>query len=260
MQNLPFRRRRNNNNWFRQKLTMTILAKTIPTETKLLSNYLITTILNDSPTQNCIIKGNKSNWNNLPISKSLFGTKPNCGLPIGNLTSQLFSNIYLHTFDSFMKNENNINHYGRYVDDFYIVHTNSFYLKEIIKTSKLFLTQNLKLTVHPNKIFLQHYTKGVNFLGATIKPYRIYLSNRTKNNFKEAIKKWEDFLKFNTPTLIELNKMRCYFNSYFGIMIHYKTYNIGYKALIQNRNKQIYKYGYIESINNKKMKYCFDCP
>ena len=49
-------------------------------------------IFND-PTKNCIIKGNKKDWENLPENKSLFHSPPNCGLPIGNLTSQIFANF-----------------------------------------------------------------------------------------------------------------------------------------------------------------------
>jgi RNA-directed DNA polymerase len=231
-------------------------AATIPPEIKKISSYLIATILADNPTKNCIIKGNKSNWYGLPKSKSLFGASLNCGLPIGNLTSQLFSNIYLHSFDCFMKKENNLSYYGRYVDDFYVVHSNAFFLKEIMASSKLYLKEKLGLTLHPNKIFLQHYTKGVNYLGATIKPFRMYVSNRTKNNFKHCIRKWELFLQSTIPTPTDLHKMRAAFNSYLGIMKHYCTYTIRFELLIKNRNKYFYNYGYIESVKHKKMLYC----
>lgn len=240
-----------------QKLTTTIdNTTTILTEIKNLSNYLIATILADDPTNNCVVKGNKSNWKDLPQSKSLFAAKQNCGLPIGNLTSQLFSNIYLHSFDCFMKNENNLNYYGRYVDDFYVIATDPFFLKEIIGTSKEYLKEKLGLILHPNKIFLQHYTKGVNYLGATIKPHRLYVSNRTKNNFKQCVSNWELFLQNNIPSTTDLHKMRAAFNSYLGIMKHYCTYTIRFELLIKNRNKNLYKYGYIENIKHKKMLYC----
>jgi RNA-directed DNA polymerase len=243
-------------NILHQKLTNTInTTPSIKPGIKELSTYLIHTVLSDKPTKNCIIKGKKSDWNNLPSSKSLFYTKPNCGLPIGNLTSQLFSNIYLHNFDAFIKKECAIQYYGRYVDDFFIVHTNPLYLKGLIETIKQFLKDSLGLILHPKKIFLQHYCKGVNFLGATIKPYRIYVSNRTKVNFKLCVKKWTLFLQKNTPSPTHLHKMRAALNAYFGIMKHYATYNIRYNMVLKDRHHHLFKYGYIEAVKNKTMIY-----
>ncbi len=83
--------------------------------------YLIEKTIFNDPTQNCIIKGNKEDWNGLPKTKSLFHANPGCGLPIGNLTSQLFGNVYLNLFDHFVKKELGIKYYGRYVDDFILV-------------------------------------------------------------------------------------------------------------------------------------------
>jgi RNA-directed DNA polymerase len=57
------------------------------------------------------------------------------------------------------------------------------------------LHDTLKLTLHPNKIYLQHYSKGVQFLGAVIKPHRIYIANRTKGNFYSAIEKQNALVK-----------------------------------------------------------------
>ena len=93
-------------------------------------------IFND-PTKYCIIKGNKSDWSDLPQTKSLFHSKPNCGLPIGNLTSQVFANFYMDSFDHYVKHDLKIRYYGRYVDDFVIVHEDKEYLKKlVIKLSK----------------------------------------------------------------------------------------------------------------------------
>ena len=69
------------------------------------------TIFND-PTKKCIIKGSKDDWQNLPNDKSLFTAQKNCGLPIGNLTSQLFGNVYLNELDHFIKRDLKIKNYG----------------------------------------------------------------------------------------------------------------------------------------------------
>lgn len=81
-------------------------------------------------------------------------------MPIGDLTSQLFSNIYLSLLDDYVKRVLRCKYYGRYVDDFYIVHESRCYLKEVIPWLQKFLKEELMLELHPDKIWLQHYTRG----------------------------------------------------------------------------------------------------
>ncbi|MBQ7074979.1 RNA-directed DNA polymerase [bacterium] len=121
-------------------------------------------IVYDEPTKKGIFKGKKSDYNGLPRTKSLFFTKENCGLPIGNLTSQLFSNIYLNDFDHFVKEELGIKYYGRYVDDFVLIHREKEVLKNLIPQMRNYLQQQLHLTLHPKKIYLQPVQHGVQFL------------------------------------------------------------------------------------------------
>jgi hypothetical protein len=227
---------------------------------KNLAWYLAETILDDDPTRNCRVKGNRQNWQGLPRSKSLFHSPENCGLPIGNLTSQLFSNVYLNGFDHFVKRLG-VTHYGRYVDDFYVVHGRKSFLKNLIPCFQTYLTTELALDLHPGKIYLQHYSKGVNYLGATIKPFRRYVSKRTKNNFKKCIRDWEQFLKTNTPSKEDLHRMRASINSYLGILQHYRAYNIKKKVLLENRSeKEFFKYGYLKNIRQKSMRFCLYKP
>jgi RNA-directed DNA polymerase len=113
----------------------------------------------------------------------LFYSPLDCGLPIGNLTSQVFANFYMNAFDYFIKKELGIKYYGRYVDDFVVVHQDKEYFKSLLPVITDFLKSQLDLTLRPKKIFLQHYSKGVPFLGTVIKPNRIYIANRTKGNF-----------------------------------------------------------------------------
>lgn len=101
--------------------------------------YLVNVILNDDPTQHCRLRSPRREWDGLPKSKSLFHSPENCGLPIGNLTSQLFSNVYLHAFDSYMTQKLNLAYYGRYVDDFVVVHRDPLYLKSLVQTIRQFL-------------------------------------------------------------------------------------------------------------------------
>ena len=147
-------------------------------------------IFND-PAKNCVIKGSKEDWRGLPDNKSLFHSPPGCGLPIGNLSSQVFANFYMNRLDHFIKKELGIRYYGRYVDDFIIVHPDKEYLKSLVPVLSNHLDCTLGLTLHPKKIYLQHYSKGVQFLGTIIKPNRIYcpaykgefLCSHTKTKF-----------------------------------------------------------------------------
>ena len=189
-------------------------------------------IFND-PTKNCTIKGVRSNWEGLPNNKSLFYSPTDCGLPIGNLTSQVLANFYMNTFDHFIKKELGINYYGRYVDDFVIIHPDKEYLKSLLPIITDFLQSQSHLTLHPKKIYLQHYSKGVQFLGTVIKPNRIYIANRTKGNFYTAIMKQNVVVQNKKPSREEQKQFLSCMNSYLGIMKHYKTYKLRKRILFK---------------------------
>ena len=201
---------------------------------KTLLIQLIKLIVFNHPAENCIIKGKPKDWNGLPKIKSLFYTSKNKGLPIGNLTSQVFANFYMDSFDHFVKHDLKIKYYGRYVDDFVIIHENKEYLKSLIPLLSNFLLYTLKLTIHPKKIYLQHYSKGVKFIGGVIKPHRIYIANRTNGNFYASINKHNAIARDHKPTKQEKDAFMSSMNSYLGIMKHYKTYNIRKSMLKEN--------------------------
>ncbi|MCK9254544.1 MAG: reverse transcriptase/maturase family protein [Bacteroidales bacterium] len=207
--------------------------------------YLIEKTIFNDPRKNCIVKGSRDSWKGLPKTKSLFYVQENCGLPIGNLTSQLFANIYMNDFDHWVKNDLGIKYYGRYVDDFILIHENKHYLQSLIPKISDFLSSNLKLTLHPNKIYLQHYSKGVKFLGTVIKPHRIYIANRTKGNFYDAIEKQNKIIKDHKPSLEEQKVFQSCINSYLGIMKHYKTYKIRKNYLLKYVNANWWNYFYM---------------
>ena len=198
----------------------------------LLLGLIEKTIFND-PTKNCVVKGKKRDWKGLPKDKSLFTTQQNCGLPIGNLTSQLFGNIYLNALDHFVKRNLKIKNYGRYVDDFILVHKNKKHLKSLIPIIRDYLSKELMLTLHERKIYLQHYSKGVKYLGSVIKPHRIYVANRTKGNFYENIQKQNEIVRDHKPTEEEKAQFISSMNSYLGILQHYKTYRMRKRMLFE---------------------------
>ncbi|OVE79378.1 hypothetical protein BVY01_02760 [bacterium I07] len=202
------------------------------------------TIFND-PTKNGIRKSKRSDWIGLPENKSLFRANKDCGFPIGNLTSQLFGNIYLNDFDHFVKRDLRIRYYGRYVDDIILIHRDKEYLKSLISVIKDNLSNNLKLELHSGKIYLQHFTKGVKYLGAVIKPYRIYVANRTKGNFVSAVEKQNRIVLDHKPTAEEKEKFLSSMNSYLGILKHYKTYKLRRKIISNNLSGWWWNYAFL---------------
>lgn len=190
--------------------------------------YLLRKIIFNQPIKNCKIRGKKSDWQGLPKNKSLFFAKENCGLPIGNLTSQLFGNIYLNDFDHFVKEKLKVKGYGRYVDDMYFIHPDKEFLKQLIPKIKDYLKKNLHLELHPKKIYLQEKSKGLPFLGVIIKPNRIYPNKRIIKNFRLKI----DLVlqgKLSNPS---------FFNSYLGQLKHYNSYNLRKKIINSPKTKR----------------------
>jgi hypothetical protein len=121
----------------------------------------------------------KSDIKKYPFKKSMLSTDGSYWLPHWNTTSQIFANLYLHKLDIFIKEELKIKYYWRYIDDFVLIHKDKKYLIECKNRIEEFLKSELKLTLHPNKVYLQHVSKWVNFLGVMIYPYYKTLSKKT---------------------------------------------------------------------------------
>lgn len=154
--------------------------------------FLVQTIVFQNPLDNAVFRSPRSAWDGLPRNKSLMNTEPNKGLPIGNLTSQLFGNIYLNSMDQYIKRGIKIRHYGRYVDDMVLVHTDKDRLLGSIGRIRSFLRTRLSLELHPHKVHLQDATKGFSFLGAYILPYHVYPSKRLRKSFNHALLECKD--------------------------------------------------------------------
>lgn len=183
-----------------------------------LEKIIYDTIFND-PTKTGIFRWKKSDYIWLPETKSLFYSKPNCGLPIWNLTSQLFSNIYLNDFDHFVKEKLGIKYYGRYVDDFVLIHDDKEFLKSRIPIIRNYLAETVHLKLHPKKIYLQEVKRWVEFLWARIYPYCIHRGRRTIKNFVKMLKS------------TNFNPSRDSLDSFLWLMMHHRNYGIIYKYL-----------------------------
>lgn len=109
------------------------------------------------------------------------------GIPLGNVTSQLFANIYLHELDWFIKQTMCIRYYLRYCDDFVVVSTYKDYLTSLIEPIKQFLAENLKLELHPNKVSIRSWNQGIDFLGYVLRPNATTLRTKTKRRMLSRV-------------------------------------------------------------------------
>lgn len=109
------------------------------------------------------------------------------GLPLGNLTSQLLVNIYMNEFDHFMKRTLKVRHYIRYADDFVILHEHREYLVNLVPYISDFLRTQLKISLHPDKLFLSTLSSGVDFLGWVHFPDHRVLRTATKRRMLRAL-------------------------------------------------------------------------
>lgn len=150
-------------------------------------------------------------------------TKRRKGVPLGNLTSQLFANIYMNEFDQFIKHELKIKRYIRYTDDFVIVHYDREYLKALIPQISKFIYNNLRLSLHLRKIIIKKFSQGVDFLGYIISPHYILLRTKTKNRLLQRIRIKKELNDNLEITNFSLNQT---LQSYLGIVRHCSRRNI----------------------------------
>jgi hypothetical protein len=214
--------------------------------------YLIRQTIFNNVAENCRIKGSKSDWDGLPPSKSLFNYPSNTGLPIGNLTSQVFGNVYMNDFDHFVKKEMKVKYYGRYVDDMLFVHNDKSFLEDIISQLSHFLLSHFQLKIHPNKIVLKSVNEGIPFLGQIIKPHCTYIGNRTKNNFYQAIQEINKVMAVVPQfTWQQLCDIRATLNSYLGCMHHTNSFKLR-KSMLDRLIQRFYDF-YLVDRNFKKV-------
>jgi retron-type reverse transcriptase len=134
------------------------------------------------------------------------------GLPLGNLTSQLFANVYLDKLDQFVKHELRIVGYIRYADDFLLLSTNRELLVEYLDKITTFLHEQLHLNINSKKTELKRYTSGIDYLGYVCFPNHSVLRTKTK---------WRMFRRANKKN----------FSSYSGILKHCRSRKLQFELL-----------------------------
>ena len=137
--------------------------------------------------------------------------KQNVGLPLGNLTSQLLVNIYMNEFDQFVKHKLKAKYYIRYSDDFVILQNDKVILEDLLLQISFFLEERLKLSIHPDKVFIKTLSSGLDYLGwVNFQKHRV-IRTATK---KKIIKKLKGSPKSQT------------ISSYRGLLGHGNSYEL----------------------------------
>ncbi|OGD85586.1 hypothetical protein A2696_00980 [Candidatus Curtissbacteria bacterium RIFCSPHIGHO2_01_FULL_41_13] len=146
------------------------------------------------------------------------GVEPLKGIPLGNLTSQIFANVYLNELDRFVKHRLKIKYHLRYADDFVILRSSKGQLLSYIDMLESFLKGSLELKLHPQKIILRKLTWGIDFCGYIVLPrYRLVRAKTRRRIFKKVLR--------TSPSQQSLE-------SYLGHLSHANSYTL--KADLKN--------------------------
>jgi len=149
--------------------------------------WLSSVIIFHDPLENFMRKGDSRLFELVPPHKSLFHVHKGQGLPIGNLTSQFFANVYMNELDQFAKHRLKIRHYFRYVDDLLLLSHDPDELLVWRDRIDIFLRDELQLELHPNKQKLCAVGSGIDWLGYVISPDHILVRRRVVKRFKHTL-------------------------------------------------------------------------
>lgn len=194
-----------------------------------------TSVLYTTEDNSSTAKPDCSARNLLLVDNNKSYSKPDCsGIPIGNLTSQLFANIYLNKLDEYIKYELRIKYYIRYMDDFIILHESKEYLHEV-KNKIISLFVSMRLTLHPKKANIFPVALGIDFLG-----YRIFPNHRLvrKSTVKRFLKNAKGKIRQYSKSYIGFDKLMESFNSWESYMNNGNSYNLK-KDLYQENFKNV---------------------
>jgi|SRR3989344_5138121 len=161
------------------------------------------------------------------------------GVPIGNLTSQLFANIYLNELDHFVKETLRLKWYARYMDDFLVIHPDKDYLKQIKDDIQIFLEYQLHLKLHPKKVIIQNVKNGVPFVGYLIFYDHVLIRGKTLLRIRQKLK----LRRIENKNSEAEHKLEATFSSIRGHLTHANAYGLQ-KNLFENhyqKKKAIYE-------------------
>ena len=202
--------------------------------------WLSNKIIYHDPTKNFYFKGDIKNLKKLPPHKTLFKVPKNRGLPIGNLTSQFFANVYMNTFDHFVKRELKVKSYLRYVDDFVLFDSSKDRLLEWKYHIENYLEKYLSLKLRDD-FKLKKVKEGLDFLGYIIRDNYVLIRKRVVNNFKfkkaKFLQKYED-MRADVDSK-EIERFLSVKASFIGHIKHANSFNLMKKVGVIDDEKYI---------------------
>lgn len=144
-------------------------------------------------------------------------------MPLGNLTSQFFANVYLNELDQFVKYKLKVKYYIRYVDDFVILSTSKNNLEFQKLEISQFIEKELELKLHPNKTSIILMNQGVDFLGV-----RIFYNHKLlrKKNLRKFIRKYDDYKSEFDSNNLEFDKINEFLEGWCAYAIKTNSYNL----------------------------------
>ena len=212
-----------------------IIAKRIRDEELL---WLARTVIFHDRTKNYVLKGRRALLEKIPPHKTLFGTENIRGLPIGNLASQFFSNVYLNELDQFVKHYLKARYYLRYSDDFVLLHEEKERLQGWKEEIEEFLNTRLRLALNERRQTLGPISNGIDFLGYIVRPDYLLVRRRVVNRLKARLVGYEKTLvrRKEDCTVFKydhtaLKKLMATWSSYRAHFKMANTYRLGEKLL-----------------------------
>ena len=208
-----------------------LIAKKVKDEQVL---RLARTLIYHDCTSDYVLKGDRDYLNKIASQKSLFYTAKGRGLPIGNLTSQFFANLYLNELDQFVKHNLKCRYYLRYCDDFMLVSDDRDRLLEWKDKIENFLYLKLNLNLNNKRKSLQPVSNGIDFLGYIVRRDYVLVRKRVVNNLKTKLEGFEHkLIKKDQPPYVKvvydfraLEMLRAILASYLGHLKWANSYRL----------------------------------
>lgn len=144
------------------------------------------------------------------------------GMPIGNLTSQMFANIYLNEVDQYAKHELRLHYYIRYMDDIIILHHDKRYLAEVKELIEVFLDEKLRLNLN-QKTAIRPCSTGIDFVGYRIWATHRKLKKKSAVKIKRSMKRYVRKVEAGEESREKMNRAIA---SYRGVLQHCDSYGL----------------------------------
>ena len=180
------------------------------------------------------------------LDEIIDSTDGDTGIPIGNYLSQYSGNLYLSSFDHWIKEQKQIKYYYRYMDDIVILHNNKAFLHNLIGEIREYCDTELKLTVKDNWQIFPTYVRGVDFLGYRFFGKYTLLRKSTCKRMKYKMSRV--YNKVSNGEQMNYSEW-CSISSYGGWLKHCDSYRLNEKYV-----KPLEPYARIYYINNIKNK------